>query len=101
MDNLDVVLAVLVGVMLIVGAWLVAALRGRRVPGTGALVVAWVTLTVVTLAVGWLVAYMACYALLFTLGAGAAAIGFLVAILLTEATPLATGLAVRHWAQRH
>jgi hypothetical protein len=101
MDNVDIVLAILVGVMVVVGAWLVVALRSRRVPGIGTLVVAWVALTVVTLAVGWLVAYMACYALLFTLGAGAAAVGFAVAVLLTEATPLATGLAIRRWAQHH
>jgi ribose/xylose/arabinose/galactoside ABC-type transport system permease subunit len=87
MDNLDLVLAILVGVILIVGAWLVVSLRAGRVPGTASLVLAWIVLTAVTLAVGWLIAYMACYALLFTLGAGAAAIGFLVAILLTEATP--------------
>jgi len=101
MDNLDVILAILVAVMLVVGAWLVVALRAGRVPGKGSLVLAWLALTAVTLGVGWLIAYMACYALLFTLGAGAAAIGFIVAILLTEATPLATGFAVRRWAQHH
>jgi hypothetical protein len=101
MNNLDVVLAILVAVMLVVGAWLISALRAGRVPGKGSLVLAWLALTAVTLAVGWLIAYMACYALLFTLGAGAAAVGFIVAILLTEATPLATGFAVRRWAQHH
>jgi hypothetical protein len=101
MDNLDVILAILVGVMLVVGAWLIVALRAGRVPGTGSLVLAWLALTAVMLAVGWLIAYMACYALLFTLGAGAAAVGLLVAVLLTEATPLATGFAIRRWAQHH
>ncbi len=101
LDRLDLILAILVGVMLVVGAWLITALRAHRVPGAGTLVVIWVLLTGATLVVGWLVAYIACYALLFTLGAGAAAVGLLLAVLFTEATPLATGYAVRHWVRQH
>ena len=101
LERLDLVLAVLVGVMVVVGAWLFTALRAHRVPGVGTLVVVWVLLTVAVLLVGWLVAFIALHALLFTLGAGAAAVGILVVILFTEATPLATGYAVRHWVRHH
>lgn len=98
MERLDVILAVLVGVMLVVGAWLFVALRNRRVPGVGTLVLVWVLITGAILAIGWLVAFIACYALLFTLGTTAAAIGVVVAVVLMEATPFATGYAVRRWA---
>lgn len=101
LERLDVILAVLIGVMLVVGAWLVTALRAHRVPSVGTLVVIWLLITGATLAIGWTIAFIAVHALLFTLGAGAAAVGILVVVLFTEATPLATGYAVRHWVRQH
>ena len=101
LERLDLALAVLVGIMLVVGAWLFTALRAHRVPGVGMLVGIWLLITGAVLVAGWTVAFIAVNAVLFTLGEAAAAVGGLAVLVLTAATPFVTGYAVRHWARQH
>jgi hypothetical protein len=89
MDTVDVQLAFLIWMLLLLGAWLVAALQLGTLPGTRSLVVSWAALSAATLFCGYLVAFAACHALLFLFGREIAAVGFLGSTFLLAATPFA------------
>lgn len=90
MDSLGILLAILVW-LLVVGAAMM------RVPGGGirSLIAPWLALTVLTLAVLFIVLFIATYGLLFTLGKEAATIGVVVSAIILAATPVAWALVLR------
>lgn len=90
MDSLGVLVAVLVW-LLVVGAAMM------RVPGSGvrSLIVPWLALTLLTMAVEFVVLFIATYGLLFTLGPGAATVGVVVSAIILAATPVMWAFALR------
>lgn len=90
MDSLGVLVAVLAW-LVIVGAVLV------RVPGGGlrSLVVPWLAFTLMTLAVEFIVLFIASYGLLFTLGREAATVGVVISAIVLLATPAAWAYVLR------
>lgn len=90
MDSLGVLVAVLVW-LLVVGAVLM------RVPGGGvrSLIAPWLALTLLTLAVEFIVLFIATYGLLFTLGREAATVGVVFSAIILGATPVAWAYVLR------
>ena len=90
MDSLEILLAILVW-LLAVGAALL------RVPGGGvrSLIAPWLALTVLTLAVEFIVLFIATYGLLFTFGKEAATVGVVASVIILGATPVAWAVVLR------
>lgn len=90
MDSLGVLVAVLVW-LLVVGAAMM------RVPGGGvrSLIVPWLALTLLTMAVEFVVLFIATYGLLFTLGREAATVGVVASAIILAATPVTWAFALR------
>ncbi len=91
-----------VGVLLAILLWLVGIgvglLRMRKTGGRSQ-IVTWLALTAVTMACEFLVAFIACHALLFTLGTGAATVGLVASVVVLGATPVAWALMVGRWTR--
>jgi len=93
MDSLEILLAILIW-LLVVGAALM------RVPGGGvrSLIAPWLALTVLTLAVEFIVLFIATYGLLFTLGKEAATVGVVASLVIFGATPVLWAVVLRRRA---
>jgi len=95
MDSLAVLVAIL--------AWLlVLGVALFRTPGSGLRAQAgtWLVLTVLSMGIVFIVAFIVVYALLFTFGSGAAGAGAVVAAIALAATPVAWALVLRRRARR-
>jgi hypothetical protein len=95
MDSVAIIAAIL--------AWLlVIAVALLRVPGSGwrSLVGPWLALSILTMAVEFIVLFLLTYGLLFFVGREAATVGFILSALILAATPLAWGLILRRRAHR-
>jgi len=95
MDSLGVLVAILVW-LVILGAALM------RVPGSGvrSLIAPWLVLSVLTMGCVFVVAFIFCYGLLFTLGTPAATVGFVLSFIALAATPFVWALVLRRRAHR-
>jgi hypothetical protein len=91
MDSVIVVLAVLLWLLL-----LAVALQQGRPVGAGGQVATWLVLTALTLACGFLLAFVAVHALLFALGREAALAGLIASGLFLAYVPVACGRVIRH-----
>jgi hypothetical protein len=93
MDSVEVLAAILIW-LLIVGAAL------SRVPGSGgrSLIAPWLVLTLLTMALEFIVLFIATYGLLFFVSSTAATVGFAISALILAATPVAWGLILRRRA---
>jgi hypothetical protein len=80
-----------VGVLLAILLWLVGigvGLLRMRQSGGRTHIVTWLALTAVTMSCEFLVAFITCHALLFTLGTGAATVGLVASVVVLGATPV-------------
>jgi hypothetical protein len=96
MNSVEVLAAILIW-LLVVGAAL------TRVPGGGmrSLVAPWLALTVLTMAVEFIVLVtIGSFLVLFFLGEGAALVGVVVSVVILAATPVAWALVLRRRAHR-
>jgi hypothetical protein len=95
MDALEVLAAILVW-LLVLGAALL------RVPGGSirSLIAPWLVLSLLTMAVEFIVLFILTYGLLFFVGKEAAAVGFVASAVLLAATPVAWGLILRRRARQ-
>lgn len=94
MDGVEV-LAFLSLILLLTAAGLVIALDLGRASGRGARLATWAALTALALWVGFVVAFLFCYGVLFALGTGMAAVAFVACAVILGAMPFATGFIVR------
>ena len=90
MDSLEVLAVILIW-LLVVGAALM------RVPGGGvrSLIAPWLALTALTMAVEFIVLFIATYGLLFAFGREAAMVGVVVSVIILALTPVAWALVLR------
>jgi hypothetical protein len=91
MDTLSVVLAGVLWLLLLA----VALQQGRPATASGQLA-AWLVLTAVMLAGGFLVAFFAVHVLLFTLGRETALVGLIVSGIVLAFIPVVCGRVIRH-----
>jgi hypothetical protein len=99
MDSIEVLAAILIW-LLVVGAAL------TRVPGGGvrSLIAPWLALTLLTMAVEFIVLFIATYGLLFFVSKEAAMVGVVISVIILAATPVAWALVLRkraHEAAAH
>jgi hypothetical protein len=98
----------IVGVMLwrVSGHPMPEVLRRPMATGVGhigaevRLVAMWVAVTAATLWVGFLVAFVGCHLLLFTIGQPAALVGLIASVVVLGATPVAWAFFLFHRARR-
>ena len=95
MDKVEILLAILVW-LLVVGAALM------RVPGGGvrSLIAPWLALTALSLAVEFIVLFIATYGLLFAFGTEAATVGVVISVVIFAATPVVWAVVLRRRAQQ-
>ena len=91
MDSVIALLAVLLWLLL-----LAVALQQGRPAGAGGRVATWLVLTALTMACGFMAAFVAVHALLFTLGRGAALVGLIASAAILTYVPVACGRVIRH-----
>lgn len=95
MDSVEVLVAILIW-LLVVGAAL------SRVPSGGgrSLLGPWLALTLLTMAVEFIILFIAVYGLLFFVSKEVSAVGFAISVVILAATPLVWGLILRRRAHR-
>lgn len=91
MDTLSILLAAVLWLLLLA----VALQQGRPASASGHLAT-WLVLTGISMAGGFLFAFFAVHALLFSLGRGPALVGLIVSAVVLAGIPLACGRLIRH-----
>ena len=89
MDSIEVLAAILIW-LLVVGAAL------TRVPGgVRSLIAPWLALTLLTMAIEFIVLFIATYGLLFFISKEAAMVGVVISVIILALTPVAWALVLR------